>query len=155
MLFSEVRGQLNILTELKEYTPRFIQDREKFIQHGGSDDPYWRDVSQISGCIERIISQGISFFNEHYDFTSEENMLKALPARYKVSASGGYQEYEKSRGVMLCLIRCILGDFEFVRHYRSDDYKTIFPKRVEDLDKIIAYLPQMKKSLQEKGYVSV
>ncbi len=82
-------------------------------------------------------------------------MLEFLPAKYKVSSSGGYQEYEQSKGVMLCIIRCIMGDFEFVRRYRSDEYKTVFPKMTEDLDRIISYLPEMERSWREKGYVSI
>ncbi len=69
-------------------------------------------------------------------------MLRAFYPKYKASLFGGYQEYERSRGVMLCIIRCMLGDFAFVRRYKSDEYKTICPKMTDDLDKIMAYLPR-------------
>ena len=155
VFFEEIRCELNMLPEFAEYTPCFIQDRVGFIRDRGSDELYWRDISELPSVIERVLMQGISFFDEHYNFSSEKNMLEFLPAKYKVSSSGGYHEYEQSQGIMLCIIRCILGDFEFVRRYRSDEYKTIFPKMTEGLDKIIAYVPQMEKSWREKGYVSV
>ncbi|ATU72308.1 hypothetical protein CT154_05125 [Komagataeibacter xylinus] len=144
-----------MLPEFLQSTPRFIQNRAMFIEAGGLDKPYWRDANEFKDVIKRIFLQGIAFFESHYNFNSEKDMLEELPARYAVTASGGYKEYEQERGVMLCIVRCILGDFEFVKRYRSNEYKTIFPKMTEDLDKIIACLPQMEKSWQEKGYVSV
>nr|WP_276509899.1 hemagglutinin repeat-containing protein [Gluconacetobacter entanii] len=153
--FSDIRGSLNMLPEFLQSTPRFIQNRAMFIEAGGSDKPYWRDANEFKDVIKRIFLQGVAFFESHYNFNSEKDMLEELPARYAVTASGGYKEYEQERGVMLCIVRCILGDFEFVKRYRSDEYKTVFPKMTEDLDKIIACLPQMKKSWQEKGCVSV
>ncbi|WP_308720557.1 hypothetical protein [Komagataeibacter xylinus] len=155
VFFEEIRCELTMLPEFAEYTPCFIQDRVGFIHDGGPDEPYWRDISELPSVIERFLMQGISFFERHYDFSSEKNMLEFLPAKYKVSSSGGYREYEQSQGVMLCIIHCILGDFEFVRRYRSDEYKAVFPKKTDDLDKIIECLPQMEKSWREKGYVSV
>ncbi|WP_241694534.1 hypothetical protein [Komagataeibacter melomenusus] len=155
ILFVGMRGELNMLPEFAVYTPLFFQDKAGFIREGGSDKPYWKDISELPDMIERVLRQGILFFEKHYDFSSEKNMLEALPAKYKASSSGGYQEYEHSRGVMLCIIRCMLGDFEFVRRYRSAEYRTIYPKMTEDLDKIMAYLPQMEKSWLEKGYVSI
>lgn len=73
-------------------------------------------------------------------------MLESLPEKYRISSSGRCQEYEKSKGVMLCITRCMLGDFEFVKRYRSDGYKTVYLKTTEYLDKIIMYIPQMEKS---------
>jgi hypothetical protein len=46
-----------------------------------------------------------------------------------------------------------LGDFDFVVRYRSDDFKTIYPKRTEELNKIIAKLPELKKRYAETGSV--
>lgn len=155
ILFVGIRGELNMLPEFAVHTPFFIQDKAGFIRDGGSDEPYMKDISELPDMIERVLMQGISLFGKYYDFSSEKKMLEALPPKYKASSSGGYQEYEHSRGVMLCIIRCMLGDFEFVRRYRSDAYKTKYPKMMDDLDKIMAYLPQMEKSWQEKGRISI
>ncbi|MGO4569269.1 hypothetical protein AB4Z52_30535 [Rhizobium sp. 2YAF20] len=56
-------------------------------------------------------------------------------------------------GVMVCVVRILLGDFDFVEHYRSDEYKTGKPKRIADLDKIIAALPELRKRYTETGTV--
>ncbi|AXW13832.1 hypothetical protein CJO84_01315 [Ralstonia solanacearum] len=60
---------------------------------------------------------------------------------------------EKMKGVMICLVRILLGDFDFVLNYRGDEFNTLFPKRFAELDKIIAALPELKRKYDETGSV--
>lgn len=64
-----------------------------------------------------------------------------------------YDELERQKGVMMCIVRSLLGDFDFVERYRSDDFKTIFPKRTVELDKLAAVLPDLKRRYTETGSI--
>jgi hypothetical protein len=96
----------------------------------------------------------ISFIENHYQLGSEDALLSALPAMYETRhVNSPYDQLEKMKGVMLCLVHIVLGDFDFVEAYRDDSYKTIFPKRTQDLDRIISALPEIKKRYAETGSV--
>lgn len=77
-------------------------------------------------------------------------MLRHLPISEKVWVHGGM---EGAAGVMQCLARIVLGDFDFVENYCSDEFKTAVPKNTADLDKIVAALPGLKKRYAEMGKV--
>jgi hypothetical protein len=53
-----------------------------------------------------------------------------------------------SKGVLMCIARIILGDFDFVERYRGDNFKTIFPKRLDEIDKIISVLPDISGDIR-------
>jgi hypothetical protein len=100
------------------------------------------------------LKDAIDFINNHYNLSSEQALLNALPTKYTLRHEKLiYDEMEKSKGLMLCIVRILLGDFEFVERYRSDDFKTIYPKRIAELDKIMATLPALKKRYAETGSV--
>jgi hypothetical protein len=68
-----------------------------------------------------------------------------LPPKYATRhVNSPYDEFERQKGVMVCVIHAYLGDFGFVEHYVSDEYKTIFPKRVTELNKLLAAFPTLK-----------
>jgi hypothetical protein len=95
---------------------------------------------------------GISFIQNHYDLSSEASLLKGLPAKYTTRhVNSPYDQMEKQKGVVMCLVHVLLGDFEFVEHYRSNDFSTIFPKRTDELDKIVDALPELKTRYAEIG----
>ena len=54
---------------------------------------------------------------------------------------------------MLCIVRLVLGDFDFVVRYHNDEIPTAWPKRMADVDKIIAALPELKRRYEETGSV--
>jgi hypothetical protein len=54
---------------------------------------------------------------------------------------------------MFCITLIMLGDFDFIEHYRSDAFKTEKPKRIKDLDAIIAALPELKRRYEDTGSV--
>lgn len=112
------------------------------------------DLSEARPVLRAMMQDGISLLERLYDLSSEENFLKRLPPKYKTRhANSPYDEMEKQKGVMVCLVHLLLGDFDFVVNYRSDDYKTVFPKRKKELDAIIASLPELKRRYAETGSV--
>ncbi len=101
-----------------------------------------------------VMKDAISFIEGHYDLSSEANMLSGLPVKYTTRhVNSPYDQQEKMKGVMLCLVHLLYGDFDFVENYRSEAFGTIFPKRTVELDKIIAVLPVLKKHFSETGSV--
>jgi hypothetical protein len=111
------------------------------------------DAAESIPILRSIMKDGITFIDRHYDLSSEENFLKALPARYKTRNDLIYREMEMEKGVTMCIVHVLLGDFDFVDHYASDDYKTVFPKRTADIQKILAALPDLKRKYTETGKV--
>jgi hypothetical protein len=112
------------------------------------------DVTEARSALAAMLEDGVIFINNHYDLSSEEALLRALPARYSTRhEKSPYDEMDKWKGVMLCIVHILIGDFDFVERYRSDDLKTIFPKRMLELDKIMAALPDLKRRYQDSGSV--
>lgn len=110
------------------------------------------DIADVRPIMREMVTTGIGIIEKHYNVTSEDNFLRNLPPKY-VSAYGRYEEMELQRGIMVCLVHVLLGDFDFPRHYRSDDFVTQKTKRIGDLDKIIAALPELEKRFAETGKV--
>ncbi len=52
-----------------------------------------------------------------------------------------------------CLGAIVLGNFEFVERYCSDEFETRTPKRMQDLNRIVAALPELKRRFAETGNV--
>ena len=112
------------------------------------------DITEVRPVLRDVMRDGIAFIEKHYDLSSEENLLRNLPPKYtSYVGTWGYDELEKQKGVTMCLVRILLGDFDFIMNYRSEDYKTIYPKSLTELDKIIAALPELKKRYAETGSV--
>ncbi|MFJ3057908.1 hypothetical protein [Herbaspirillum sp. NPDC087042] len=112
------------------------------------------DILNASTVLMAVMKDAISFIEGHYDLSSEANMLSGLPVKYTTRhVNSPYDQQEKMKGVMLCLVHLLYGDFDFVENYRSEAFGTIFPKRTVELDKIIAVLPVLKKHFSETGSV--
>jgi hypothetical protein len=112
------------------------------------------DITEARSALIATMEDAISFIDTHYDMSSEENLLRALPAKYTTRHERSpYDEMDRWKGVMMCLIHVLLGDFDFVDRYRSDDFETTFPKRTDDLDKIVAALPELQRRYAETGSV--
>jgi hypothetical protein len=47
------------------------------------------------------------------------------------------------------MARVLVGESGWVEYYRSDNYKTVFPKRTAELDKIVGALSELEKSALE------
>jgi hypothetical protein len=132
---------------------RIWRKKLQFIPTSGGPVPWpaeWRDLSEAPSYLRDVVRDGIGFLNEYYDFSSEENLLRHLPTSEKIGSQGGM---EAGQGVCQCIAHVLLGDFDFVEYYRSDDFKTVYPKRIEALDKIIAALPELKGRYAETGQV--
>ncbi len=114
------------------------------------------DVTEVRPVLVAMMQDGISFIENHYDLSSEEAFLRGLPAKYATRhVNSPYDEMDKHKGVMMCLVHVLLGDFEFVEYYYSDEFKTPFPKVIHDLEKIIVALPELKKSYIETATVNL
>jgi hypothetical protein len=136
---------------------KILQDRKLFLKLAAPVEPEiskkYADITEARPLIEAVVKDGMELLVKYYDFSSEENMLRALPPKYKVFNGSPSRVMEESEGVMMCIVHILLGDFDFVKQYRSDDYKTNLPKRIADLDKIIAALPELKRRYAETGRV--
>ncbi len=103
------------------------------------------DLAEARPVLRAVMLDGIALIGRFYDLSSEDNFLRKLPAEYQTRASSiPYDEFERSKGVMMCVVRAFAGDFEFAERYRSDSYPTVFPKRFKEIDKVIAASPQLK-----------
>ncbi|SDR55057.1 hypothetical protein SAMN05443245_7580 [Paraburkholderia fungorum] len=110
------------------------------------------DIQDVRPVLIAMMRDGESLLGKLYDLSSEENLLRALPAKYATRhANSANDELEKQKGVMLCIVRILVGDFDYVERYRSDEFQTVFPKRVNELDKIVARMPELRKRFVEQG----
>jgi len=163
--FQVIANELQYMPERLRVSAAIFQDKNLYLEAvrapGAYDDQMVKaleetalDLSEARSVLRAMMEDAISLFERFYDLSSEENLLKNLPPKYKTRhANSPYDEMEKQKGVMICLVHLLLGDFDFVLNYRSDDYKTIFPKRKKELDDIIASLPELKRRYAETGSV--
>ncbi|MFX1735769.1 hypothetical protein PXJ20_04000 [Paraburkholderia sp. A1RI_3L] len=155
---------LPTVSHLLQHTPEvlglgfwIVQDREEFLSIGRPNQIAQSrilDIAQARPALIAMIQDGIAFIDNHYELGSEDGLLKGLPAKYTTRhINSPYDQMEKFKGVMVCIAHILYGDFDFVERYRSCDFNTLFPKRTDDLDKIIAKLPDFKKRFAETGAV--
>lgn len=111
------------------------------------------EVSEAKPVLRAMMEDGIATIKRLYDLSSEDNFLHNLPPKYETFKTLPYDEMDRQKGIMLCIVHILLGDFDFVEKYRSDEFKTQFPKQIDDLDKIIAALPELKRRYEETGKV--
>jgi hypothetical protein len=112
------------------------------------------DITNAQPVLVAMMQDGISFIQRHYDLSSERNFLENLPPRYTTRHINlPYDELERQKGIMMCIVRVLLGDFDFVERYQSSDFRTIYPKRANELTKLIEALPTLRKRFEETGSV--
>jgi hypothetical protein len=151
-----------IVPQLLEYTPdalrrggSIVEDKSIQMKLAPPSKPAAArmiDISEAKSLLRATLLDGIQLINRLYDLSSEEDFLRGLPPQYATfSDTIPYDEFERSKGVMLCIVRVLIGEPGFVEHYRSDSYKTIFPKQIKELDNIIAALPELKKLASERA----
>jgi hypothetical protein len=155
---------LQVVAHMLEYTSEklrlgfwVVQNKEEFLSVGRPSESVidkTLDITEARSALIATMEDGISFIDKHYDLSSEERLLQALPATYVTRhAKSPYDEMDRWKGVMVCVIHVLLGDFGFVDRYLSDDFETIFPKRTADLEKIIEALPELERRYAETGSV--
>ncbi|MEX3958406.1 hypothetical protein [Trinickia sp. EG282A] len=106
-----------------------------------------------------VLADGNEYLGRYFNFESEEALLSHLPMTYRwmdkgignAGLMGSF--YEQMDGIIHCLAAIVLGNFEFVERYASDDFKTMAPKRMQDLAKIISALPELQRRFAETGKV--
>jgi hypothetical protein len=97
------------------------------------------DVAESRSVLRAVLMDGAALFGKLYDLGSEESFLRNFPPKYETrSEKIPYDEFERDKGIMACIVHFLLGDLDFVHEYRSDRYKTIFPKKITQLDKLIS-----------------
>ena len=160
------------ITHLFRLTPEKLrptyyieQDKEKYLAQVKAEGSFKEetlkrfeeksvDFSEARPVLTATLKDVMHFIDEYYDLGSEQALLSALPPRYTTRHERTpYSQTEQWPGVMLCVVRILLGDFDYVEHYRSDDFKTVYPKQVANLDKIMAALPELKRRHAETGSV--
>ncbi|PMS15975.1 hypothetical protein C0Z18_24935 [Trinickia dabaoshanensis] len=109
------------------------------------------DFGDMSVVLEAMMKDGISFFDDYYDLTDEEHLLKALPPPYTTRNGIIYDEMEREEGVVMCVVHMMYGDFDFVERYCSEEFKTVYPKRTSELERILVALPNLRRRYDEDG----
>jgi hypothetical protein len=61
----------------------------------------------------------------NYNLSGKRELLNELPVKYSARNKIVYDECELQKGVTGCLIRLLLGHFDFVENYVGDNFKTI------------------------------
>ncbi|MHA6910401.1 hypothetical protein ACQUJS_18565 [Ralstonia pseudosolanacearum] len=155
---------LQTVAHTLKYTPEklrtgfwVVQDKDEFLSLGQASqavEDVTLDMIEARSALIATMKDGISFIENHYDLGSEEDLLRGLPAKYTTRhVNSPYDQMEKMKGVMICLVRILLGDFDFVWNYRNDEFRTLFPKRFAELDNIIGVLPELRRKYDENGSV--
>ncbi|MGF1765442.1 hypothetical protein [Aliivibrio kagoshimensis] len=121
-----------------------FRHRNSMGNHGW--EKYYLTLEQAPEFIRAVLQDGIDIIEQQYHLDSERTLLGNLPEEYHTVVAGTYcQLYEEGEGIKYCLARILLGDFDYVERYYRDEIKTVQTKCKEDLEKILAVLPELKK----------
>ena len=101
------------------------------------------------GYIRQVLDIGIQMLDEYWDFSSEENLLLNLPVDRRPEL------LECHKGICYCIARLLIGDFEYIERYYNDDISTKRPKHKDDLEKIMAHIPEYKDLYEKKGILYI
>jgi hypothetical protein len=156
ILFRHLMDNLNNTPENLRGHCWIVKDKQLFMKLAPSakemEDKYV-DISEARPVLKAMLQDGILILQKYFNLSGEEGLLNGLPPKYVPSNQIVYDEMERHKGVMVCIVRILLGDFDFVERYASDDFVTTFPKRRAELDKVIAALPDLKRRYAETGSV--
>ena len=146
VIFQQIAQLLCHLPEELRLGGWIFSDRALQTKRAPPNDPARLvDITEVKPVLRAMVSDGIGLIDKLYDFSSEKLLLSSLPPKYATRhVNSPYDEFERQKGVMVCVIHAYLGDFAFVEHYMSDEYKTVFPKRMTELNKLLAVLPTLK-----------
>lgn len=154
--FQTVRNLLNHYPENLRFIGYIFQHRQAHMVTGiGKQEPWPKECigfDEARSAIKGMMIDGIELLETYYDLSNEERLLRNLPPKY-VPAMGPNEEMEMRSGVMVCITRILLGDFDFVEYYASDAFKTDRPKCEVELKQILAALPDLKRKFVETGKV--
>jgi len=143
--------------EYVSLVPMIVDDKDaliNFAKRTGTEASGLLSLAESYDLFLSILKDAIWFIESHYDLSSEGALLKALPPKYTTRhEKSPYDQLEMQKGIEYCIVRVLLGDFEFPLQYQSDDFKTIFPKRIDELAKIIEALPALKDRYAGMGQV--
>lgn len=107
------------------------------------------EKDNAEGYIREVLDIGIQMLEDNWDFSSEENLLRNLPV-------DRFPELLKNdMGTRYCIARLLLGDFEYIEKFYNDEIITSGPKRKEDLEKIMAKVPEFKEMYDKKGILYI
>ncbi|PXX45215.1 hypothetical protein [Undibacterium pigrum] len=103
------------------------------------------DITESRPILRAVVADGIALIEKLYHLDSEESFLRNLPPKYTPGSDKvPYDEFERSKGVMVCIARALTGDFDFTYNYRDDSYSTVFPKRIKEIDSLLEIIPELK-----------
>jgi hypothetical protein len=144
--FQGVRDELEHYPQALRPLGRIMPKRQaSIISIHGKEQPWpsqWIGLDEAAPALADMMKDSIALIERYYDLRSQDALLNNLPMGQKIGAVGAV---EGSMGVMLCVVRAWMGDFEFVERYRSDDFNTERPKRLNEVDAVIAMLPELKR----------
>lgn len=109
------------------------------------------DVKEAKPLLAAVVQDGIAFIERAFDLRDEESFLKGLPAKYASYNQVPYDELERMKGVVLCIVKLLLGDFSFFEQYQREDFKTLYPKREDELKKIAMAMPELRRRYLKLG----
>lgn len=150
--FQAITNLLSFMPEQFRSTAWIVANRSEFCAAGPTHEEADNilDVAQARPILRNMLQDGIDFFNKNYDLTNEDALLRSLPVKYPTQHQNSpYDQMDRQKGVALCIAHILLGDFDFLEKYMSDEFETVYPKRMVDLEKIILVLPELKKLFEE------
>jgi hypothetical protein len=151
--FQTVRNTLRYYPEDFRVIGQIWRNKHGLIDHLGNPIPWqkqWVTLDEARPLLRAMMKDGIDLLERHYSLDSEDSLLRNLPLDPAIVRPHGA---EKIFGVMLCLARIVIGDFEFVKEYRNDKFATAYPKHYKELDAIIAAIPILKRRFERTGTV--
>ncbi|PXX33728.1 hypothetical protein [Undibacterium pigrum] len=112
------------------------------------------DVTECRPILQAVMADGIALIEKLYHLDSEESFLRNLPPKYTPGSDKvPYDEFERNKGVMVCIARALTGDFDFTSKYRDDNYSTVFPKNLKEIDSLLEIMPELKIQFYKKNNV--
>ncbi|MFZ6721411.1 hypothetical protein [Undibacterium sp. Ji49W] len=112
------------------------------------------DVTESLPILRAMMADGISLIEKLYHLDSEESFLRNFPPKYVTRSDMiPYDEFERKKGMMVCIVRALTGDFDFAGKYRDDSYSTVYPKNMKEIDSLLEIMPELETQFHKKSNV--
>lgn len=79
-----------------------------------------------------------------YDLSSVEAFVENFPSDHP-------DNFRDNQGVHYCLLRMLIGDFDFIHSYHEKALATSRGYRLEDIERILPYVDEMKTNWEKTG----
>ncbi|MCJ2013610.1 hypothetical protein [Methylobacterium sp. J-076] len=143
------------LTHIDRKIPAYALENEMYLKN-------YTLIQDVPELLESMVDDGVRILHKLYDFSSERNFLENMPPKYDPPPLDipmpnyigvPYTEYHRSAGIVMCLVRMSLGDFDFIDFYESDKFNPFAYKYEDMLQRLREDLPELKRRYEETGSI--